>query len=223
MTERLTPLEPKETPGILRIGVDLDGIVINPYKIICQKLKEKLGVEIDPFKGIRSYYLTKWPEIAELPDGPKIVLDLFTDPEIYLLAEPVTNAIPVLNALRNQGHQILFITARNHNFRGLTEFWFEQHGLAWAKAQTLFQNTEKDDRANWKAQIAETHNLHILIDDHAPTMKSVTTKSMFVKILISYPWNKEEDVGAPSIFVNGWEEIFLVVQNLSCWHYFLHT
>lgn len=221
LKEVFVPKEIKETPGILRIGVDLDGNVDEIDTWICRLIKRGLGVKIDLKKGVINFWLDKLPEIQQIPGGPAFVNQIFEKSFIYETARPIPGAVETLNKWRDQSHQIWFITARSkESLDQITFDWLDRHDLGWTKNRVLFS---EGDRVDFKAWEVERLRLHIFIEDHAQTVRAAKSPSMMVKLVLKYPWNVAEEIGPQAFRVNNWQEIDKIIQDASRWHYFLHS
>lgn len=209
-----------EIPGILRIGVDLDGVVVNLWDSTCKMTKQNLGYDPRIKKGPTDYHLGQWPEIQAIPDGPEFVRSLWGNPEIYKDAKPIPGAIRTLNKWRKQGHQVWIPTARySPAVREATIQWLEGHDLDWLVPQVIFRPSGEIKRSDFKPQVAKYLKLHVFIEDHAPTLVQMATNSLMVKILESYSWNWLENAGLQVVRLTNWRQINEIIQEASRWHY----
>lgn len=230
MSEILKPAPPeiKEIPGILRIGVDIDGVVANIKPVVRKMVLEKLGVDLDSVskgKDAIEYWLHEWPEIKSIPRGPKFVLDMWGNPAVFEGAEQIPGAVEILNEWHRIGYQISFITARVKPLVGeATLCWMRKNGLGWAgENNVFFPQFSNEDRRIFKSEVVKKLSLHAFIEDHAETLRMTSSASMMVKILLKYPYNINEDAGTQVKRANTWEEIGEIIQETSRWHHFLHS
>lgn len=211
--------EIKETePRILKIGVDMDANVDEIDTWVCRLVKRGLGIDIREKlkKGPTNFWLDQWPEIKAHPRGPAFVRELFRRTFIYETARPVPGAVETLNKWRKQGHEIWFITARTKEVLGqVTLEWLEKNNLGWAKERLLMRQTSAEDRIEFKARQTQRLDLHFFIEDHAETVRMISSDSMINKLVLKYSWNIAEDIGDKSKFVKNWQEIDGIVQNAS--------
>ena len=222
--EIVFPKEIKETPGILRIGVDLDGNVDEIDTWTCRLIKRGLGVKVDLRKGVINFWLDKLPEIQQIPGGPAFVNQIFEKSFIYETAKPIPGAVETLNKWKDQNHQIWFITARpKESLDQITFDWLDRNGLKWAKDKVFFREFWGEDRTQFKADKAAMLNLHVLIEDYADTVRMCHSSLMMVKLVLKYPWNVTEVIGPQAVRVNNWQEMDKIIQDTSRWHYFLHS
>lgn len=221
-------VENEETlPGILRIGVDLDANVGEIDTWVCRLVKRRLGIDIKQkleSEGSTNFWLHQWKEIQNHPHGPNFVKELFRRPFIYEHARPIPGAIETLNKWKEQGHQIWFITARTEDeLYQVTSEWLKKNDLDWAESRLLMPHSLEKDRVRFKKREAQRLDLHFFIEDHAETVKTVNPPSLIRNLVLKYSWNIGEDIGSQSFYVKNWQEIDRIIQEASCWHYFLYS
>jgi len=208
----------KKSSKKLRIGVDLDLCVVNLYSGFVRLFKDELKLDFGKIlnKGPVSFWLHEWPEIKKSPRALLIIEEVFKKPFIYQEAVPVSGAVKVLNKWKRQGHHIWLITARPKKTVGkITLQWLEKNNLDWAKKRILFTGYSYKDRANFKSEASQKLNLHVFIEDHAEAVRMIDSPSMFVKLVLKYPWNMAEDIGKKAKFVKDWQEIDKITQKLT--------
>jgi len=206
------PVEQKEIPKILRIGVDIDGTILEIDTWIYRTIKR--GLKVDLRKIPLAYHIENLPEITVIPNGRHFVEKIFEETYIYEKARPIASAIETIQKWKNKGHQLWFITARPKTLREITSDWFNQHGLSWAIEQIIYMDDFSIDRALYKNEVAKRLGLEVLIDDHAETLKTADAITLRIKIGLKYPWNQNEDIGQNSILVASWEEIDRIVSGI---------
>ncbi len=229
MVERLklpgSFLEVKETPGILRIGCDLDGVVADIGPAVKEMILKELGIDIAKVargKDITEYWLHEWPEIKAISGGPEFVLNMWDNPDLYQAAQQIPGAVSSINKLRELGHQIWFITARDRIVAEATLSWLNANKLSWAveENRVLFPQSSEEDRVSFKSSLAQKLGAHVLIEDYAEILRGLKpSPSLMVKILFEYPYNIGKDAGSQIVRVGSWSEIVAVIQEASHWHY----
>lgn len=227
MSEILKPTddifpELKEIPGILRIGVDIDGVVADIRKPVAGLILEKYGIDVLAIwnQGPTNYQLQEWPEIKSIPGAPEFVRELIDGVQIYQQALPIPGAIETLNLWKTQGYEIWFISARSKTRHEVaTKKWFSENNLGWAINRILLYDSFNGEKNYFKTQASARFSPHIFIEDHAETVRGISSPSMMAKLVIKYSWNMAEDIGSQSVLVKDWSEINAVVQEASRWHY----
>jgi len=191
----------------MRIGVDLDGIVVDFPGSLRKELIKTIGYDFYSKPAPVSFYINEWPEIKAIPGGSEEVVRISQDQSAYKKAKPIHDAIKSLNTLRELGHELWFITARPKNLTQTTIDWFEQYDLAWAIPNLIVCDALFSDRAKAKSIACNAHEIEILIDDQAETIKNIVCPSLKLKLLIAYPWNVGEQIGPKAYFCKDWQEI----------------
>lgn len=218
----------REISGVLRMGMDMDGVLVNLSDAAKVLIKQKLGIDIDLIKkqkGSTNYWLHEWPEIQAKAGGREFVLRMFEDPEIYKIAEPMSGAVDVINKWQREGHQIWIVTARPKEALGVvTMEWLGRNKLGWIpEGNVLFRSHPDDDKTEFKSVIAQELDFHAFIEDHAATLSGVNSNSMMVKILVEHSYNLDQDAGCQVKRIRGWQTMDEVIQEASRWHYFLNS
>jgi uncharacterized HAD superfamily protein len=207
----------KKHPQVLRIGVDLDACVVDLTYWISRLFKRRLGINIKKIlgKGPVDFWLHEWPEVKKAK-GENFIKAVFQKPFIYEYAKPVPGAIKVLNKWRKQGHQIWIITARPEEMaKEITFRWLKKNKLGWTTKKILFTGHSRKRRAGFKSRVARELDLHAFIEDHAETVRAIDSPSLIVKLVLKYPWNMAEKIGRKARFVEDWQEIDRIVQEIS--------
>jgi len=233
MSERLKLpaicLEIKETPGILKIGCDLDGVVADIMPAVRDMILERFNIdvyEIANGKDSTEYWLHEWPEIRAITGGSEFVLNMWHNPGLYLAAKQIPRAVSSINEWRKLGHQIWFITARDKVVAEATLTWLEENELGWAvkENRVLFPQSSEEDRLSFKSSLARELGLHVLIEDYANVFEHLNSSpSLMVKILLTHPYNVGKDAGSQVLRVSSWSEIVAVIQEASRWHYHIFS
>lgn len=83
------------------------------------------------------------------------------EPYEYMRAEPISGALEAVKKLFEEGHTIVFHTARSGNSKEATKLWLEKHGFPfhYIECDKLVAHVYIDDRAisgyNWKRAMKE--------------------------------------------------------------------
>ncbi len=217
--ETLKPNEFEEIPGRLRIGVDLDGVVADIFTWIARLYKRKFNYDLRKTPGPVEYQIGNRPDVLATPYGKEFCHYLLETDFLYQNAHLIKGAAEYLNLWRRQGHQLLFITARSHRRQNLTEDWLAGRGLDWVGVSYRTSGEKVED---YKAKVVREGRFHIMIDDHGPTIASLNSQSLLVKIAPRYSWNEAEDLGG-GIFCQNWKQTNQMVQTASYIHYLRHS
>lgn len=203
-------------PRTLRIGIDIDGIISGTEVWIRRLIRRGLKLGNLRDEDFTNYWLDQLPQVQSRPNGRAFIWQLHSKPFIYQASAPKPGAIETVNRWRAQGHEIWFITGRPLEVVGPTLLWFEQYNLGWAKEKIFFSTTpDATERPSFKKSIAQRLNLHVFIEDHAETVRGVSSRAMVAKLVLECPWNINEDIGEQAQFVKNWDQIDAIVQELS--------
>lgn len=191
----------------MRIGIDIDGVILNTENEIRYKAElydllelhkngvvnhkgfveaERYGWTEEELKRFRREYLMQVTKDAQLMPGAKEVLDL----------------------LKKDGHELIIITAR-----GITLKESEQVAL-----QKLKEYNLSFDKYNWavedKLEVCKKQNIDVMIDDRASICKSVSDNK--IRTLYFRDVNREKLAENKYLKeVNNWGEIYRYIYNLS--------
>lgn len=174
----------------MKIGIDLDNVVVNTTEALVEYLNERipdLNLEIN---DIKEYWLEK----NLPPEYSLIVREAFESKYLWKKVKLIKGARKYIRKLYDEGHEIYFVTSslpenlrkkikhlsRNLNF--FPEGYVFNHTINIHNKQLL--------------------NLNILIDD---CIDNLTGSFTYYPICMEYPWNqKYKDI----THVKDWKEIY---------------
>lgn len=213
--------ESEKRPGVLQIGIDLDGTVVDIYPLLIQAINAQFGIALDK-EEITQWRLTENPKIKACPGAGDFVLGLILEEEfIYRDSLPIPGSTEAINHWRQEGHQIHFISGRSR-FRSVTEKWLIAYGLDWAvQEERLHLCLEDQDTHQFKDELVKRLGINFFIDDRSQTMRVVQADSLLIKVLPEQPWNKRKRNITQTRIAKDWQEIDSLVQETSRWLYFL--
>lgn len=150
--------------GIMNIGIDIDDTIVNTYEIFVALISMKYGLD---YKKILSQNIN-YPELENnLENYDKIRKDIFS-----ILVKSVIlkdDVIKVLSKLKNEGHKIIFITARNF------DEYYDPYGITY---EYLTKNNVPFDKlivnAMEKDVVCKNENIDIFIDDNTKHCSKVS-------------------------------------------------
>ena len=94
----------------MNIGIDIDDTITNTYETLIPMIAISYGMNIDKlFEKLPTYKELR----GTLPDYNKFIRDNFS--KMAKMVPLKVGAVDVINKLREQGHRIIFISARNNN------------------------------------------------------------------------------------------------------------
>lgn len=195
----------------MRIGVDIDGTLTNINDFMIRNAIEfakdnNISLNVD-----ESYY-----EYDKMFDWESSNLQKFLDKYFlkYLTDEkPDDNSAEVLDKLKEEGHEIIFVTARgtfepelkvvdSATTDSLTIKWLEKNNYHYDKILLKQRN---------KVEALEKENLDLFIDDVDHNVYEV---SKYIPVIVpARPYNTEV-AGDKITRANSWNEIYKIIKNM---------
>lgn len=154
----------------MRIGIDIDDTIADTYETIfvyayeftLKKLKRDVVLNMS---SVSHHDYTKkifgWTD-----EESDIFWDIYFD-KIVNNTKPFTLAVETLNKLKEEGNQIIFITARyGKTAKELTEKWLKKYKINYDK---LIVDAQE------KGEYAKLENIDLFIDDSLTNCKNVSS------------------------------------------------
>lgn len=154
----------------LRIGLDLDGVVVDSIPRWIDVINRGSGRLYRPGELPATH---DTPEMAAYCDRHEL--------EMLILPGPMPGAVEALGALRRAGHELVVVTARTPRMRGLTEAWLAYHGVAVDGLHFL--------EGGSKAPLALAEGLDLLVEDTPHNALAVADAGVRV-LLYGAPYNQ---------------------------------
>lgn len=184
----------------MNIGIDIDDTITYTYETLLPIINMKYGKQFKKLLNQNPPY-----EMLQnvLPEFSSFVKDNYsTMAQIVPLRSGV---VDVLNKLREQGHKIIFITARNNTEYG------DPYGISY---NYLKLNNIPFDKlivnVNDKAKECILQDIDLFIDDNTKNCKAVKNKGIetlqFGTIFTTINKHLKR--------VNSWEEVYNIVQEM---------
>jgi 5'(3')-deoxyribonucleotidase len=153
------------------VGVDIDGVLGNQVHGVLQRVKERLGVDVD------YEHVVHWDvALGDTSFVPEIA-DAMKDPR-YILEMPVHDgAREMLEALREH-HFVRLITVRPAETMRLTEEWLAKNALTY------------DELVPAGEALKSRHGADALIDDYPRNLAEFLEQTGGVGVLVDQPWNQ---------------------------------
>lgn len=172
----------------MRIGIDLDDVAVDSITAIIGFHNEKSGACLT--KGDRhSYNLWEvWGGTRE--EAIEKVNEFFATDTAWDL-DPMPGSVKALTALKEKGHELFIITARDKDSVGKTEKWIEKNfprlfaGVHFGNAYNLSGEPRK------KSEMCKEVGVEMLVDDHLENAFDCAAAGIRV-LLFDQPWNRQE-------------------------------
>jgi uncharacterized HAD superfamily protein len=130
----------------MRIGIDLDGVVVDSIPTWIRVLNRGAGTE---------YKLGELPDTYATPERGRYCEQ--HELEMLIAPPPVLGAARGVSGLKGSGHQVIVVTARAPRLRQITEAWLEYYNIAVDGMHFL--------EGRSKAPIAKTERLDFFVED----------------------------------------------------------
>lgn len=177
----------------MRIGIDLDGVVVDSISRWIEVFNREVGTAypagtlVDTFGTPANEAVSRRHEL-----------------EMLIAPPPMAGARDGLNHLRQAGHELVVVTARSPRLRGLTEAWLDYHGLAVDSMHFL--------EGGNKGVVAAREGLGLFVED-APHNALAVAEAGVPVLLFDAPYNRDL---AHSLIrrASGWDGVRVLVEDL---------
>lgn len=144
-----------------RIAVDVDSTLYD-FETPAREAFQKLADERNDKTLFRGLYVpwTEWRSPADACglDDWLTVIDMVHEPESILAQEPFAGSASVLQALEDEGHELLYITSRKSACHEATAQWLDDH---FPEGEVICSGSDKSQHLA---------NCQYLIDDRPKTL-----------------------------------------------------
>ena len=154
----------------MRIGIDLDGVVIDTIKLMAEELSKHLGIQITTTDII--FHFNNFRKDAE--DFIAKNLDYF-----YNSLDPIKGAVETINYL-NKHHKVSIITARKIHAFDITEKWLIKNSINYSNLCLT--------NGSSKVKFCKQLGIDIIIEDSSPNALEISSSGIPV-ILITTEYN----------------------------------
>lgn len=192
----------------MNIGIDIDDTVSNTQEFklaygVQYSINELNKLNIVNPKEAYAIDIFGWDSETE----KRFFDDYFTEKMIDI--QPKVLSKEIINRLKDEGHNIYFITARNDNIilnsLQVSKKWLDKNGF---KYNDVFVNTGN------KNEICKNLNLDLFIDDSINLCKKVSNEGIKALLFTSIT-NENIEIDNKDIKrVYNWPEIYYHIQNM---------
>jgi len=189
----------------MRLGFDLDEVVVNLGDVFEKHLKEEYGVDW-PLNCFRDYSFSLCKFVEDEEKNAAIIDDMFfiaNNPDYQFTGEPIEDAIETLHKLKHQGHELHFITNRPPANKYKTFMWLRKYSIPFTTLHVLGSGAEKGITG---ARL----KLDMYVDDiekHLVSMAEHKLKWRKGLLLFDRPWNQGPIDKSKFKRVHNWQEI----------------
>ncbi|MGG0510578.1 hypothetical protein ABE078_24260 [Priestia megaterium] len=190
----------------MKIGIDLDGVLVDTYSTVLEYYKNKYSMESCPLIFPSHTKVTRYlSDILQIEEETAKEIWYSDMNHIFDISKSVTGAVDMINAL-TKNHQIYFISARP-DLPGIMETtcrWLKKNSLSNFK-DSLIINKES------KFSIAEDLKLDFFIEDSPHQIQNLARNG--VKVIIFNTRYNQEINPLNSYRVTSWNHINEVFNN----------
>lgn len=183
----------------MKIGIDIDNVLVNTTECVLEYLNERTGLDLK-LEDIKTYSIEDYvPEENRL-----LVPEAFESKYMWKKVDFINGATEVIRKLFEEGHEIYFATAtlpenlkkkmnhlsRNLDFLGLD--YIKKHTICITNKQLL--------------------RFDVMIDDYLGNLRGERT---YESICLAYPWNEftEEDEQDEHLYrAENWLKIYVTIK-----------
>jgi len=191
----------KRREEILRIGLDIDGVVSDSYSVWVEEINRYFGTNIKELKNSCDMHLdfgVTWEEMEKY----------FVENIAHLLTipEPIKGAKEGIEKLLSLGHEIIYVTARTPGDKDYTLRWMAKHGIP--QVEIYFAGYTS------KAEYALERKIELFVEDDFNNAIAIAKAGIPV-LLMDASYNQGE-MPAKVIRCQDWNQILKEVENIDC-------
>lgn len=161
----------------MRIGIDIDGVVSDSYPAWLRELNRHYGKNITVLEDYEMHLVfdVPWDDMN----------DFFVQNvnQLFSIPKPVPGARAGIQTLLEEGHDIIYITARRQNEKELTLKWMDKHQIPYQ--HVLFTEFES------KVELVREWKIQTFIEDYLVNAKAIASLGIPV-ILLNTSYNQGE-------------------------------
>lgn len=160
----------------MRIGVDIDNVILNTSPLLEKRVQEQFGPEWNVWNIYRKYRLADsmclsfWDEVKF---WRKYGLEIAVD------SGPLPFCRKSLKWLKQQGIKIYLITARPSIMKPATIAWLKKHRIPYD--DIFFGSTNK-------GKLCKELGVHVMVEDSDKNIKNLLEHGIFT-VAMPYPYN----------------------------------
>lgn len=171
----------------MRIGIDIDGVIVDTINFIAAVLTKSYGYTIKP------------GDVAHRLGEIENINNFFAENGEYLLCTlaPMEKSIEILDRL-DQEHEIFLISARFRAYYDLTLNWLNKYGIR--ATEVLFTEGKS------KTDLCKEYRIELFIEDSAINALEIAELNIPV-LLVNTEYNQTAE-GRRIIRCDNWDEIY---------------
>lgn len=183
----------------MRIGVDIDGVISDSYPLWLAELNQHYGKNI-PCVDDYNMHLS-------FDVSPEDMNDFFeTNVErLLIMPEAISGAKEGIESLHQEGHEIIYVTARTIDQEELTARWFKERGIYYNQGLYTGFGSKLEAVKEW--------GIEVFIEDYQENAKLIAEYGVPV-FLLDATYNQEK-LPQGITRCHSWEDIIAGIRKIS--------
>ena len=184
----------------MRIGIDVDDTITNSWESLLPHYSRLFKIDENTLRKSKPYYMSV-KDLITLDEYFDMILPIYD--EVIPKVKLKDNVKEVINKLYEDGHHIIFITARGRGHTDpykQTKDYLDKHNIKYNKIIVNATN---------KAEVCQTENIDLFIDDSVRNCKIVSDIGIESLLFETY-YNKEDET---LYHVKSWIEIYNYIKS----------
>ena len=183
----------------MRIGVDIDGVVSDSYPAWLGELNQYFGKNITVLEDYEMHL------VFDVPCDDMNNFFVQNVERLFDIPHPMKGAKKGIESLLQDGHEVIYVTARSQEEEEFTLHWMEKNSIPYE--QVLFSGHKS------KVDFVKEWNLELFIEDYLVNAKAISELGIPV-LLLDASYNQGKLPQGVTRCQN-WKEILTEIQKIS--------
>lgn len=183
----------------MRIGVDIDGVISDSYPAWLGELNLHFGKNITVLEDYEMHL------VFDVPSDDMNNFFVQNVERLFDIPHPVKGAKKGIETLLQDGHEVVYVTARSQEEEEFTSRWMKKHGIPYEQILFSGHKSKVDFVKEWK--------LELFIEDYLVNAKAISKLGIPV-LLLDTSYNQGE-LPQEVIRCQNWQEILTEIQRIS--------
>lgn len=180
----------------LKIGIDVDGVIVNLVEAMRPLLSKVCGYTVTDDQ----IYCFDIGKALNIESKMESIWNEVYNSDLLRGAPAIDGAIEGMSRIKEK--YIWLITGRPEKTRSDTEYWLKRNDIKYDKLEV---------GGSYKAAVSNK-NIDIFIDDNFEQAQ-LTAEAGIYTLLFDHPWNRNEIINSKCKRVKSWNEVIYEVKN----------
>ena len=187
----------------MKIAIDIDDCIAEYVEGLTQ-FYNKIHDEKVSINDIKAWDLKTAFEKTSTPESIKALMDLFIHSEYLREAQEVPGAVPTIQKLIEEGHELYFISARGSRAIDSAYKWFYAHNLP---LKNIYFNRDK-------AWLVDKLGIDVMVDDGVHNLDAIVAAcgKRCSTIIYDRPWNRTAETRYAHYRAADWKQIKKIIE-----------